>query len=77
VSITLALKEDGAFTWEVDTKGQKQIIEGKAGFKDGTLALLQPQGPPLAGKVAQDAPNKFSFRPTGAPDNAPALTFTR
>ena len=77
VTIVLKLTKDGAFTWEVDSKGQKQIIEGKAGFKDGTLALVQPNGPPLAGKVTEDGPDKFVFAPPGANDKDKGLTFTR
>ena len=77
VSVALTLKEDGAFTWDVDNKGQKQSLEGHAEFKDGTLALLHADGPPLVGKVTQSDPNKFVFAPPGAGDKAPGLTFTR
>jgi predicted Zn-dependent protease len=77
VVIDLTLKEDGVFTWVVDTKGEKQSITGQAGFKDGVLALLQPEGPPLAGKVTEDGPNTFKFKPPGAPENVPGLTFNR
>ena len=47
VSITLTLQEGGDFAWEVDSKGQKQSLTGKAGFKDNELALFQEEGPPL------------------------------
>jgi hypothetical protein len=77
VSISLTLKEDGAFTWDVDAKGQKQTLEGHAGFKEGTLALLHESGPPLVGKVTQSSPDKFVFSPPGAGDKVPGLTFTR
>ncbi len=77
VSISLTLQEDGQFAWEVDTKGRKQTLSGTAGFKDSTLALLQPEGPPLVGKVTEEGANKFVFAPTGAGDKAPGLTFTR
>ena len=77
MAIALTLKEDGAFTWVVDTKGQKQTLEGTAGFKDGTLALLQADGPPLVGKVTQGDANSFEFRPPNAPAQAPGLKFTR
>ncbi|WP_422931738.1 tetratricopeptide repeat protein [Singulisphaera sp. PoT] len=76
VAIDLTLSKDGAFTWVVDKKGQKQTIEGTAGFKDGNLALLQENGPPLVGKVTQSDANSFEFRPPNAPDNAPPLKFT-
>ena len=77
VSIALTLEADGKFAWEVDTKGKKQTLNGVAGFKDNTLALLQQDGPPLVGKVTQDGANKFVFAPDGAGDKAPGLTFTR
>jgi hypothetical protein len=77
VTIALTIQEDGQFAWEVDTKGRKQTLSGTAGFKDGTLALLQSEGPPLVGKVTEDGGNKFVFAPAGAGDKAPGLTFTR
>jgi len=77
VSITLTLQADGQFSWEVDTKGQKQSISGQAGFKDNELALLQAEGPPLVGKVTQNSPDQFVFAPEGAGDKATGLTFTR
>ena len=64
VTIALTLEADGKFAWEVDTKGKKQTLNGVAGFKDNTLALLQQDGPPLVGKVTQDGANKFVFAPT-------------
>ena len=60
----------------VDNKGQKQTLEGQAGFQDGNLALLQSQGPPLIGKVTKSDPNKFVFAPPGG-NSAPGLTFTK
>jgi tetratricopeptide (TPR) repeat protein len=77
VSIALTLDADGKFAWEVDTKGNKQTLNGIAGFKDNTLALLQQDGPPLVGKVTLDGANKFVFAPDGAGNKAPGLTFTR
>ncbi len=77
VSITLNLEADGKFSWEVDSKGQKQTLTGQAGFKDNELALFQPEGPPLIGKITQNDANKFVFAPTGSGDKAPGLTFTK
>jgi tetratricopeptide (TPR) repeat protein len=77
LSIALSLEKDGAFTWDVDEKGEKQSLQGRAGFQDGVLALDQGNGPPLVGKVTQEGADKFTFRPAGVADNAPALTFTR
>ena len=79
VAITLTLKEDGKFAWEVDTKGQKQEISGQAGYHDEELALFQEDGPPLVGKVSKSAttPNQFVFAPAGSGIKAAGLTFTR
>jgi tetratricopeptide (TPR) repeat protein len=78
LAIALTLQADGQFTWEVDSKGQKQTLTGQAGFKDGMLALLQEEGPPLVGKVAQEGESKFTFSPpTGASAQNPGLTFTK
>jgi hypothetical protein len=77
VAITLNIEKDGKFTWEVETKGRKETLTGQAGFKDGTLALFQAEGQPLAGKVTQEKPDSFVFSPAGSSDKSPGLTFTR
>ena len=77
LTISLTLQADGQFAWEVDSKGQKQTLTGQSGFKDGTLALLQAEGPPLVGKVSDEAAGKFVFTPTGAGGKASGLTFTK
>jgi tetratricopeptide (TPR) repeat protein len=77
LSIALTIQADGKFTWQVDSKGQKETLSGQAGFKDSTLALLQAEGPPLVGKVSDEAADKFVFTPAGAGDKAPGLTFTK
>jgi tetratricopeptide (TPR) repeat protein len=76
LGITLTLQADGEFTWEVDDKGKKQTVTGRAGFKDGTLALLQPEGPPLVGQVTEKDVSTFLFAPPAGPDQKKAgLTF--
>jgi hypothetical protein len=77
VTVGLMLKEGGDFVWEVDTKGQKQSIEGQAAFQDGTLILQQSQGPPLVGKVTQSKPDSFTFAPPGSGDKGGGLVFNR
>jgi predicted Zn-dependent protease len=76
LSITLSLQADGQFSWEVDTNGQKQTLTGQAGFKDGTLALLQEEGPPLVGKVTEEGGIKFVFSPPSG-QKAQGLRFTK
>ncbi|WP_165232635.1 tetratricopeptide repeat protein, partial [Aquisphaera insulae] len=78
LGITLTLKADGEFSWEVDNKGQKQTLTGRAGFKDGTLALLQPEGPPLVGKVTEKDAGTFLFAPpSGSNQPGAGLTFSK
>jgi hypothetical protein len=77
VAITVTLGQDGAFTWHVDNKGQKQSLTGQSGYKDNQLALVQTDGPPLVGMVTQDAPDKFVFAPPGADGKSAGLTFMK
>jgi tetratricopeptide (TPR) repeat protein len=77
VVISLTLGQDGAFTWKVHNKGQTQSLTGQSGFKDNQLALAQTDGPPLVGKVTQDAPDKFLFAPPGAGETAAGLMFMK
>ena len=63
LTIVLTLEADGKFTWDVTTKGEKQTLNGQAGYKDNTLALLQAEGPPLVGQVTEEGNNKFVFSP--------------
>jgi tetratricopeptide (TPR) repeat protein len=77
LAISLTLQADGQFSWEVDSKGQKETLTGQAGFKDSTLALLQPEGPPLIGKVTEEGADKFVFAPAGAGQKGAGMTFTK
>ena len=75
-AITLALKADGEFTWNVANKGQQnQSIHGRAVYVNDVLSLTQEEGPPLAGKIESKDATKFTFRLMGGGNNAPALTF--
>jgi hypothetical protein len=76
-TITLTYNADGTYTWDVTTNGKSKPIKGKAEYADGVLALTQENGPPLAGKVTWDGPNKFNFRLVGNGSEDPGLTFTR
>jgi tetratricopeptide (TPR) repeat protein len=77
VAVALTLAPDGGFVWDVDAKGQKQKLEGQAAFQDGTLTLMPGQGPPLAGKVTQNADDSFTFAPPGAGAKGGGLVFRR
>jgi hypothetical protein len=77
-AITLTLKADGEFTWDVASKGQTQeTISGRAFYVNDVLGLTQEEGPPLAGKIESRDSRKFVFHLMGGGKNAPALTFTR
>jgi len=77
-AITLELKPDGEFTWNIANKGQEQqSLTGRAVCIDNVLSLTQQEGPPLAGKIESKDASKFVFHLMGGGNNAPALTFTR
>jgi tetratricopeptide (TPR) repeat protein len=76
-TVTFKLEADGAYTWNVDTKGQRNAsISGRAYYLDNVLSLTQDDGPPLAGKVESRDASKFAFRLMGGGSNAPVLNFT-
>jgi tetratricopeptide (TPR) repeat protein len=76
-TITLTYNADGSYTWDVATNGRSKPIKGKAQFEDGVLALTQENGPPLAGKLTWDGPDKFNFRLVGNGPEDPGLSFSR
>jgi tetratricopeptide (TPR) repeat protein len=76
-TITLTENDDNTFTWNVAANGQSKPITGKSQYQDGVLALTQENGPPLAGKVTWDGPNKFNFRLVGNGDEDPGLNFVK
>ena len=72
MTIALTLGEDGTFTWKVQPEGgPPQTISGQADYQTGdegaVLALLQPQGEPLAGKVENAREGQFDFQLLGGP----------
>jgi tetratricopeptide (TPR) repeat protein len=76
-AITLDLTDQGAFTWDVAVKDQKETLTGEAEFRDDILTLARADGPPLAGKVEPGATAEtFQLKLLGGPD-APTLTFTK
>lgn len=78
VTITLTLKAEGEFAWEVKTPGQTQIIEGTAAYDpaQAVLALAQQEGPPLAGTIQNLKADGFDFKLAGDVD-APPLPFQK
>ena len=78
--VTLAIKEDGKFSWDVSSAGKPPTtIAGSSTFADGvlTLAAQGAQHGALAGTVAWQDADHFTFRLVGGPPNDPGLKFAR
>jgi tetratricopeptide (TPR) repeat protein len=79
-NVSLAIKEDGKFSWDVSSAGKPSTtISGASTLADGVLTLAA-QGTPdgaLAGKVAWLGADSFTFRLVGASANDPGLKFAR
>jgi tetratricopeptide (TPR) repeat protein len=79
-SITLAIQDDGRFTWATTGPGKPPMtIAGTSTFADGTLTLADQGGQngALAGKVVWQDSDHFNFRLAGAPTTDPGLSFSR
>ncbi len=78
--ISLVIKDDGKFNWDAASVGKPPTaITGASTFADGVLTLAA-QGSPngaLAGKVAWQDADHFTFRAVGAPSSDPGLKFAR
>ena len=78
--VALAIKDDGKFNWDVSSPGKPATaIAGESTFADGvlTLAAKGTQDGALAGKVAWQDADHFTFRLVGAPPDDPGLKFAR
>jgi tetratricopeptide (TPR) repeat protein len=76
LSIGLTLREDGQFTWDVNSRGQSDSINGDAEFVDGVLTLTQADAPALVGKVVKLGEKQFGFELLGGPQFA-TISFSR
>jgi tetratricopeptide (TPR) repeat protein len=65
LSIELTLRDDGQFTWDVNSRGQADSITGDAGYVDGVLTLTQADAPALVGKVVNLGEKQFGFELLG------------
>ena len=73
--ISLALKDDGKFTWGVDGSGQKETFDGTTSYDNGILTLARDDGSgALVGKVSPEGQG-FNFRLLGSPSEDPGLSF--
>jgi hypothetical protein len=77
--ITLAISDDGSFTWSVQGAGKPMTIKGRASVADGVLTLSSDQANAgnMAGDVTWQDDNQFGFRAVGAPTSDPGLKFAR
>ncbi len=78
--IALAIQDDGKFNWEASGPGKPPtVIAGVSTLADGvlTLAAKGTQDGALAGKVAWQDVDHFTFRLVGAPPTDPGLKFAR
>ncbi len=78
--ISLVIKDDGKFSWDASSAGKPPTeIAGASTFADGVLTLAAQGGPngALAGNVAWQDADHFTFRVVGAPTTDPGLKFAR
>ena len=78
--ITLAIQDDGGFTWSVAAPGKPAMsITGKSTLADGLLTLAAQNSPAgaLTGQVVRQDNTHFTFRATGALADDPGLKFAR
>ncbi|MEO6807635.1 MAG: tetratricopeptide repeat protein [Isosphaeraceae bacterium] len=78
--IKLAIKDDGDFTWTASTSGKPATtISGDSALSDGVLTLSgkDNQQGALAGQVAWQDDDHFTFRLVGGPSGDPGLKFAR
>jgi hypothetical protein len=77
-TIALKIRDDGAFTWTVTAASKPaKTIDGTSRLADGVLTLAAKDGPKgaLAGQVAWQDDDHFTFRLLGAPPDDPGLSF--
>jgi hypothetical protein len=76
--VVLSIQDDGAFTWTATNAGKPAMnIAGKSALADGILTLTAQEGQSgaLAGRVAWQDVDNFTFRVVGGPPNDPGLRF--
>lgn len=74
--IEFTLRDDGQFTWDVNSSGQTDSISGDADYLDGILTLSQDDAPALVGKVVNLGEKQFRFELAEGPKGA-TMEFSR
>ncbi len=78
-TITLTVKDDGSYTWDVTQKDQTKRMSGTSTLgKTGVLTLVGgPSDGALVGQLHWADADHVRFSLIGAPANEPGLNFTR
>ena len=77
VTITLAIKAEGGFTWAVKEKEGNRSFTGTQSLGNGILTLAASDGSPMVGKLTWKDDNQFNFKVLGGGDDDPGLTFKK
>lgn len=77
LTITLDLKADGSFVWNIDADGQKVDVKGTFKFAGNQLTLDRTNGPALEGTVEMKSKDEFKFTPDSSPENDPGFVFKK
>ncbi len=78
VRFELTIDEEGNFSWVVTPKeGEATTLTGPYGIDGDTLILRSEEQGDLIGQAISGGPDRFTFRPIGAPPNDPGLIFDR
>lgn len=76
-SVTLALKDDGSFTWTYAAKGKTQDLGGKYEVSGSQLSLQYSSGGSMVGQLTWDGVSKFNFSLIDGPPGDPGLSFVK
>jgi tetratricopeptide (TPR) repeat protein len=76
-TITLAMTQEGGFTWSFDKTGNSGKLAGEFGIADPNLLVLIAEDSQMAGVVSFAGDSQFSFVLAGGPRGDPGLSFVR
>jgi hypothetical protein len=77
-TITLTIDEDFNFVWKAVNDGTPAIdLKGNLMIQGAMMILSNDRQGNLTGKVVSGGPNKFTFVPTGSPEDYQGLIFER
>jgi len=77
-AISLNIDEDYKFAWKATNEGSPSVdLDGNLMIQGEMMILSNDQQGNLVGKVVSGGANKFTFVPSGSPEDYPGLTFER